>query len=705
MSILNQSFSTDIPNFNSVEHPIKPKRISIAGPYPTNNNFDNLVVEDGTYCIVVGPYIVWKNVDNGGFNLNNFFQLTVTEKYITSNRVINFGLGGDQSDAIIIKWDLLSAQVQIGTQIWYLVEGNPFITVKCAASPVKLFTQHAVTDLKIQSNRYDVTLNNNQIWSVFHEGSLTVVKKDNNLETTGLYTGIIRIIQTDLNKNLDPYVNKYPISGSVSYKVNSGVATISFTWDTDDMKFNSEQGGLLMYTLPHQRDILEIQTEIGDLPIFNVIKGELRPRIGTVWNMTEKLPTYSFESRLTVDPKYQSEVIAALTIDQNQIIDGGLIDPYFYGKKLSLLAQLITIANDLNQPTIRDNILIKLKKYTVDWLTGVRGNSFVYDKTWGGLISSNGLKDFGADFGNAKYNDHIFQYGYFLHAIALIVKYDPSFYDLYKNQILSIARDVGNPSTNDPYFTVTRNKDWFQGHSWASGLWNFADDVNIESSSEAVNGYYGLQLLGKSIGDKNMEEIGGIMLATEIRSAQKYWHITDNTIYPDPFAKNTTVGMIWSTKVDFATWFSSNIECIIGIQFLPFNAISEQLLDSKWITLAQPLIETSLIRADPVIADGWKTFIYLSKAIIDPKGSYNLVHNYTGGWDDGNTKTNGLYWILTRPGLGVDRDEILPSGDKIVDDITTDGIVTIGSACKTIIIQKSTMIEISIAKGTTVKFV
>lgn len=35
----------------------------------------------------------------------------------------------------------------------------------------------------------------------------------------------------------------------------------------------------------------------------------------------------------------------------------------------------------------------------------------VYDKTWGGVVTKNGLNDQNADFGNAWYNDHTYHYG------------------------------------------------------------------------------------------------------------------------------------------------------------------------------------------------------------------------------------------------------------------------------------------------------
>ena len=44
------------------------------------------------------------------------------------------------------------------------------------------------------------------------------------------------------------------------------------------------------------------------------------------------------------------------------------------------------------------------------------------------------------------------------------------------------------------FFPPARHKSWFDGHSFASGLFPFADGKSQESSSEAANCYYGAYL-------------------------------------------------------------------------------------------------------------------------------------------------------------------------------------------------------------------
>ena len=58
---------------------------------------------------------------------------------------------------------------------------------------------------------------------------------------------------------------------------------------------------------------------------------------------------------------------------------------------------------------------------------------------------------------------------------------------------------------------------------------------------------------------------------------------TTYSAYPAPFSDHKAVGILWSTKVDYATWFGANVEYIHCIQMIPFLPISEELLREEWI--------------------------------------------------------------------------------------------------------------------------
>lgn len=55
-----------------------------------------------------------------------------------------------------------------------------------------------------------------------------------------------------------------------------------------------------------------------------------------------------------------------------------------------------------------------------------------------------------------------------------------------RERVLSLARDTGNPSLNDRYFPVVRNKDFYVGISWATGV--VGGLRQAESSTEVSSG-------------------------------------------------------------------------------------------------------------------------------------------------------------------------------------------------------------------------
>jgi len=47
-----------------------------------------------------------------------------------------------------------------------------------------------------------------------------------------------------------------------------------------------------------------------------------------------------------------------------------------------------------------------------------------------------------------------------------------------------------------------------------------------------------------------------VLLASEIRGAQKYWHIRSvDKIYQEPFADNKVVGIRWEDGANYGTFF------------------------------------------------------------------------------------------------------------------------------------------------------
>jgi len=406
-----------------------------------------------------------------------------------------------------------------------------------------------------------------------------------------------------------------------------------------------------MMGLPHHVDCIDTSSlkQSGLLPnLYRTVKGFLIGYVGSHWSLTETVTDLNWFSRYPIDPAKVDEIKQAIAQESQNYVPYET-DTYGNGKYVAALARLVLIAEQLNEMDLVEQLVVQLKSRLGPWLYRVTYRAtFLYDQTWGGVISADGWLDPGRDYGNGIYNDHHFHNGYYIYATAVVLKYDPTW--VWGHYALDLARDIANPSSQDPYFTITRHKDWYTGHSWAQGLDFTMDGKNQESTAEAVNAYYAVMLYGMATSSSIVTNVGKILLATEIRSAKKYWHIYPNntSIYPSVFAQNSIVGIVWSDKADYATFFGAFPEYIHCIQMIPFTPISEDLLPADWVKLEYPLLSPRLDLS--TTTEEWRAYILEDMAIIDREGAWNLVKQLTDdAFNKGNSRSNTYWWVATRP--------------------------------------------------------
>eukprot|EP00028_Trichosphaerium_sp_Am-I-7-wt_P011751 CAMPEP_0168539794 /NCGR_PEP_ID=MMETSP0405-20121227/22058_1 /TAXON_ID=498012 /ORGANISM="Trichosphaerium sp, Strain Am-I-7 wt" /LENGTH=503 /DNA_ID=CAMNT_0008569461 /DNA_START=222 /DNA_END=1733 /DNA_ORIENTATION=+ len=502
-------------------------------------------------------------------------------------------------------------------------------------------------EMSIQNKVLEIELNSGKTWKLYTtKGKAPKFSWDNivGLKTSKRLHGTLQLAMipdiTDGAKIIDEHVDTYATGGQITYAVNRAEKTASLTFD---WKTKGKADKLLMMALPHQVPLFNSIASVGQL--YRTIKGNMTGVQGSTWTLKYSLPDVQWDAPRPIDPTRIEDIKTSLQDDQNWPIEPA-VDVYAYGKTLSASARLALIADQVGEVTIRNNLVERLKTAIEIWFKGNNVNKFMYDESWGGICTSRGLNDGTADFGNGYYNDHHFHYGYYIYSAAVIAKFDPSWVSSHAVFVNALIRDIANPSADDEYFPITRHKNWFLGHSWANGLDTFPDSKNQESTSEAVHAYYGIYLWGLATNQGHIEDLGRVLMTTEIQSVQTYWHIKPNSdIYPPEFA-NPIVGILWSTKVDNATWFGSNMEYIHCIQMLPFTPITEWLLSpTSWVTYEYSFLSRVL---SGNIADIWKGYVLMDSAILDKNTAWNDLQNLTQ-YDNGNPKTNALYWIATRP--------------------------------------------------------
>lgn len=507
-----------------------------------------------------------------------------------------------------------------------------------------------------------------------------------------------------------------------SLPTHSGrIGTIRFDFTTSTvtpLSSTSTPTKLLMLGLPHHAAAIassaQLSNEQFDL-VYKCIKGPLRPIIGSSWSYDEPLPSIGFDggagsstARMYLDPGVRRTIVKSLREDIKLALPTLNENVYGFGKQVARLAQVAHIAHSLLEgnethysnttrhhnvshsddetlSSIVDNAVRTLSNSLKSFLTSNVTDRLVYDSNLGGLVTIDGLLNPQADFGNGRYNDHHFHYGYILYACAILGKLDPSFVDQYHQEVDAINYDVAHDSnyasqaTDGVFFPAARHKVWFDGHSFANGLFPFGNGKSQESSSEAVNCYYGAYLWSLvrhgAASDPDADtsaqtDFARLLLATEIRGARTYWHMvppnssskgTSTTVYSPEFSKNYMVGNLGMLDAISSTWFGTASLYVHMINLIPVTAVTGELFDQNYVTeeysnVLEPLHEVEM---------AWRGFVIADHAIIDAQSAWEEAQGLISPQlDSGLSKSQVLYFIATRSGFKVtNTTSVLPASD------------------------------------------
>ncbi|URD92104.1 Glycosyl hydrolase family 81 [Musa troglodytarum] len=380
---------------------------------------------------------------------------------------------------------------------------------------------------------------------------------------------------------------------------------------------------------------------------LQLIDGELVGVVGDSWLLkTETIPITWHSTKGTNEDGY-AEIISALSKDVNGLTSAPITttSSYFYGKAIARAARLALIADEVGFPDVIPIVQQFLKDSITPWLDGsFNGNGFLYDPKWGGMVTKQGSTDSGADFGFGIFNDHHYHLGYFLYAIAVLAKFDPSWARKYRPQAYSMMADFMTLSRKQQAkYTRLRCFDVWKLHSWAGGLTEFADGRNQESTSEAVNAYYSAALMGLSYGDTHLVSIGSTLAAFEIQAAETWWHVKEGEgLYEDDFTReNRVVGVLWANKRDSGLWFAPAEwkECRLGIQVLPLLPITEVLFHD--VGFVQELVKWTLpALSREGVGEGWKGFVYAMEGVYDKETALEKTRGLNGECPEISIKEN-----------------------------------------------------------------
>lgn len=399
------------------------------------------------------------------------------------------------------------------------------------------------------------------------------------------------------------YAVSVPRSTRVDWTYDETSAKVNIEWSVsaENLRDKGSSAPVMMGFLPHAyKYILTGHTlTFTDDTGFMTPRGKLKLATSPSgvfsysYQFSGMLPIYGAPD-VKEDDAFSDEILNTLITDY---ANGGTFggDTYWGGKGLVQMAMNMWFAKQSGNAEVYESSKQKLRDSFENWLTYTPGENtffFSYYPRWGGMLG------FDVSYDSDAFNDHHFHYGYFTYAAALLCMEDTEFAEKYGEILTMIAKDYANWDRNDVRFPFMRTLDIWNGHSWAGGLGDHGNDNGNgqESTSEAMQSWGGLYLLGVALNDKPMRDAGIWGWSTEARATREYWFDVDaprpanaggrkpwpgkgdrqgNYNYDEyPYAYNSN---ITGKGIGWWTWFGGDPLFMHGIQWMPISPALDYL--------------------------------------------------------------------------------------------------------------------------------
>lgn len=479
------------------------------------------------------------------------------------------------------------------------------------------------------------------------------------IKARGPFCGIIQVAKDPGGGEVvyDAAAGAYPTEMVLTGTAQSMKGTYNFKWT----KAGLPDKKLLMFALPHHVASFDAATKgaLTPLRLQTTTKGVGTAVSADSWTMVEDQlpismafapwsPTKGSIKVLSPAAKEAIKKVAVQELSQDMDAQTNLNSMYFSGKALAKFAQIVICVNDLlGEKAIAQAGLKKLEAAMARWVENRQKYPLVYESAWGGIVSSASYStgNPGDDFGNTYYNDHHFHNAYHVYTAAVIAHLNSDWLAKNKEYVNSLVRDYANPSNKDPFFPVSRNFDYYAGHSWAHGLFESYDGKDQESSSEDAMAAYAVKMWGMVSGDAAMAARGNLMLSILKRSLNLYYlYRKDNVVQPAKFIGNKVAGILFENKIDHTTYFGTNIEYIQGIHMIPLMSFTQLTRDKDFVQQEWEAYFNNG-RVDK-IEGGWRGILYGNLATFDPKTAYKY---FSGPTFNANNLDGGasLTWYMS----------------------------------------------------------
>ncbi|MDB6149449.1 MAG: glycoside hydrolase family 81, partial [Chthoniobacter sp.] len=387
--------------------------------------------------------------------------------------------------------------------------GSPFVYVTIGGGDVTLdfgkvapkvwsgTAQDAVLGITIGNRHYGLFAPTGSTWSDLAQSKWTV-----NAKGKGYFSAaVLPDNAADTLKAISDFAHNHVVETHAKWSFPKTPFAGFSAFDVQTRSYEGKQRRSVFSLYPHQRRS-PVSHEHTEPPLFELdleyhsIRGRMWLGAGT--SIPLGLFSAAFLPTFPIRTTGHSEELRALLKDDLPDKPQLVADTYWLGKQLGKWATLLPIAEQLGDKAAAAELTRRIKASLENFFTAsdasgapktAKDGVFYYDANWGTLIG------YPASFGSdVELNDHHFHYGYFIRAAAEIARRDAEWAKDWGGMVRLLIRDIASADRQDPMFPFLRNFDPYAGHSWASGHAKFGDGNNNESSSEAVNAWYGLIL-------------------------------------------------------------------------------------------------------------------------------------------------------------------------------------------------------------------
>jgi beta-glucosidase-like glycosyl hydrolase len=353
------------------------------------------------------------------------------------------------------------------------------------------------------------------------------------------------------------------------YKVSEGRVAVTFALKPKNMETGAAAKTLMCF-LPHHYRNTDKNFEWTAGADYSTFLGALRTGADSTFTFTYRfggMPPYLPE------PLSMTEERSAMLHDllDRAAAQAGGRNGNTYAKGLGEQANAMLFARAAGHSGF-DRIRAALKDEFTDWLTfspaerTQKGYYFAEYPDYGALIG------FPPGYGSQGFNDLHFHYGYFTVGAARLMMVDNAFKSDYGDMVKKVAETYAcwkRYSGSGSYQPFLRTFDPYLGHSFAGGTGDGGGN-NQESTSEAINSWFGLYLLGVELGDKEIIDAAAAGYVLELAAAEEYWLDLHDENFPDTYT-HEYAGIVRTDNVAWATYFSGDPAWVLGIQACPVD--------------------------------------------------------------------------------------------------------------------------------------